>query len=172
MQNVALRIGLNLIGPALARITHVKTWCLRCHGCFKITRDMSKQFCPSCGQATLTRTSCSVDAAGNFTVHLKRNFQFNNRGNVYSVPKPLHGSASGKMPKNASGGGKNGWGRELILAEDQKEYTRARDAQRREKKKDLMDEDYMPNILSGDRKGLPGKIKVGAGRNINAKKRS
>ncbi|RWA03629.1 hypothetical protein EKO27_g11474, partial [Xylaria grammica] len=88
MQNVLLRINLNLVSPRLARITRAKTWVLRCHGCFQITRDTSKQFCPRCGQATLTRVSCSTDQAGNFTVHLKKNFQWNNRGNVYSVPKP------------------------------------------------------------------------------------
>ncbi|KAI1292601.1 Nin one binding Zn-ribbon like-domain-containing protein [Xylaria venustula] len=169
MQNVLLRINLNLVSPGLARITRVKTWVLRCHGCFQITRDTSKQFCPRCGQATLTRVSCSTDQAGNFTVYLKKNFQWNNRGNVYSVPKPVHGSASGKA--RGPGGGKNGWGRELIFAEDQKEYERKSTEQRKAKQRDLMDEDYLPGILSGNRQSGPGKIKVGAGRNINSRKR-
>ncbi|KAI0415007.1 Nin one binding Zn-ribbon like-domain-containing protein [Xylaria grammica] len=169
MQNVLLRINLNLVSPRLARITRAKTWVLRCHGCFQITRDTSKQFCPRCGQATLTRVSCSTDQAGNFTVHLKKNFQWNNRGNVYSVPKPVHGSASGKA--RGSGGGKNGWGRELIFAEDQKEYERKTTEQRKAKQRDLMDEDYLPSILSGSRRSGPGKIRVGAGRNVNSRKR-
>ncbi|KAI0968540.1 Nin one binding Zn-ribbon like-domain-containing protein [Xylaria arbuscula] len=169
MQNVLLRINLNLVSPGLARITRVKTWVLRCHGCFQITRDTSKQFCPRCGQATLTRVSCSTDQAGNFTVYLKKNFQWNNRGNLYSVPKPVHGSASGKA--RGPGGGKNGWGRELIFAEDQKEYERKSTEQRKTKQRDLMDEDYLPGILSGNRQSGSGKIKVGAGRNINSRKR-
>ncbi|KAI1355893.1 Nin one binding Zn-ribbon like-domain-containing protein [Xylaria sp. FL0043] len=169
MQNVLLRINLNLVSPGLARITRVKTWVLRCHGCFQITRDTSKQFCPRCGQPTLTRVSCSTDQAGNFTVYLKKNFQWNNRGNVYSVPKPVHGSASGKA--RGPGGGKNGWGRELIFAEDQKEYERKSTEQRKAKQRDLMDEDYLPSILSGNRQAGPGKIRVGAGRNINSRKR-
>ncbi|RYP36291.1 hypothetical protein DL767_003444 [Monosporascus sp. MG133] len=179
MQNVALRMNLNLVSPRLARITRVKTWALRCHGCFQVTRDHKsgekRQFCPRCGQATLTRVSVSTDqATGAFTVHLKQNFQWNNRGNVYSVPKPTHGSASGKLQAGARSGGKNGWGRDLILAEDQKEYVRQKDEQRRAAagSRDLMDEDYLPSILSGDRKGGgPGRIKVGAGRNVNARKR-
>jgi RNA-binding protein NOB1 len=118
----------------------------------------------------LTRVSCSTDAAGNFKLHLKRNFQYNNRGNVYSIPKPTHGTASGKGA-NVKGGGKNGWGRELILAEDQKEYTKKLEEARRTKQRDLMDGDYLPSILTGARGSGPGKIKVGAGRNINAKKR-
>ncbi|KAI1358908.1 Nin one binding Zn-ribbon like-domain-containing protein [Xylaria arbuscula] len=169
MQNVLLRINLNLVSSGLARITRVKTWVLRCHGCFQITRDTSKQFCPRCGQATLTRVSCSTDQAGNFTIYLKKNFQWNNRGNVYSVPKPVHGSANGKA--RGVGGGKNGWGRELIFAEDQKEYERKATEQRRTKQRDLMDEDYLPGILSGNRQSGPSKIKVGAGRNINSRKR-
>ncbi|RYP78049.1 hypothetical protein DL769_003266 [Monosporascus sp. CRB-8-3] len=179
MQNVALRMNLNLVSPRLARVTRVKTWALRCHGCFQVTRDHKsgekRQFCPRCGQATLTRVSVSTDqATGAFTVHLKQNFQWNNRGNVYSVPKPTHGSASGKLQAGARGGGKNGWGRDLILAEDQKEYVRQKDEQRKAAAggRDLMDEDYLPSILSGARKGGgPGRIKVGAGRNVNSKKR-
>ncbi|KAI1772974.1 D-site 20S pre-rRNA nuclease [Hypoxylon cercidicola] len=170
MQNVTLRINLNLVSPNMARITRVKTWVLRCHGCFQITRDMSKQFCPRCGQPTLTRVSCTTDAGGNFAVHLKKNFQWNNRGNVYSVPKPVHGTANGKA--RGPGGGKNGWGRELILAEDQKEYVKKATDQRKTRQRDLMDEDYLPGILTGDRSGgAPGRIRVGAGRTVNSKKR-
>ncbi|KAF9763286.1 hypothetical protein IL306_003196 [Fusarium sp. DS 682] len=169
MQNVALRMNLNLVAPSLARITHLKNWVLRCHGCFKITKEMNKQFCPSCGQPTLNRVSCSTDEHGNFKIHLKKNFQWNNRGNVYSVPKPVHGSANGRLPKNA--GGKNGWGNNLILAEDQKEFTRAADEQRRQRKKDIMDQDYLPDLLTGHRAGGGQKIRVGAGRNVNSKKK-
>ncbi|KAI1827768.1 D-site 20S pre-rRNA nuclease [Xylaria intraflava] len=169
MQNVLLRINLNLVSSGLARITHVKTWVLRCHGCFQITRDTAKQFCPRCGQATLTRVSCSTDQAGNFTVHLKKNFQWNNRGNVYSVPKPVHGTPTGRA--RGPGGGKNGWGRDLIFAEDQKEYERKTAEQKRSRQRDLMDEDYLPSILSGNRQSGPGRIRVGAGRNVNSKKR-
>ncbi|PHH92166.1 hypothetical protein CDD83_8649 [Cordyceps sp. RAO-2017] len=171
MQNVALRMNLNLVTPALARITQLKNWVLRCHGCFALTRDMAKQFCPSCGQPTLLRTSCSTDEHGRFRLHLKRNFQWNRRGNVYSVPKPVHGSASGRAPRTTAGGGKNGWGRDLVLAEDQKEYVRAAEERRRAARaRDPMDDDYLPGILSGDRSGgAGGRIRVGAGRNVNAK---
>ncbi|KAI0144730.1 20S-pre-rRNA D-site endonuclease NOB1 [Pestalotiopsis sp. NC0098] len=169
MQNVLLRINLNLVSPSLARITRVKQWVLRCHGCFKITRIMSKQFCPNCGQPTLTRVSCSTDQNGNFQVHLKKNFQWNNRGAVYSVPKPVHGTSNGKY--RGQGGGQNGWGRDLILAEDQKEYTQKTESDRRLRQRDLMDEDYLPGILTGYRSNGPGKARVGAGRNVNSKKR-
>lgn len=168
MQNVMLRMNLNLLSPTLQRIRQLKTWVLRCHACFNITRDMTRQFCARCGKPTLLRTSCSTDKDGNVKVHLKKNMQWNNRGNVYSVPKPVAGTANGK---NIRGGGKGGWGNDLILAEDQKEYTREMAISKRKKDKDLMDEDYLPSILTGDRGRAGGRPKVGAGKNVNSKKR-
>ncbi|KXH52837.1 hypothetical protein CSIM01_12451 [Colletotrichum simmondsii] len=170
MQNVALRIGLNLLSPSMSRITQLKTWVLRCHGCFQVCKKMDRQFCPSCGQATLIRTSCTTDEDGTFKIHLKRNFQWNNRGNVFSIPKPSAGTASGKLSKNV--GGKNNWGTNLIFAEDQKEYERAVGDNRRARRRDLMDEDYLPSILTGDRQtGANGKVRLGPGRNINGRRR-
>ncbi|KAK1835310.1 RNA-binding protein NOB1 [Podospora conica] len=170
MRNVALRVNLNLLDSGFSRVTMQKTWVLRCHGCYKVCKDTSKQFCPTCGQPTLTRVSCTTDAAGNFTLHLKKNFQINKRGNVFSIPKPTHGTANGKQA-NVKGGGKNGWGTELILAEDQKEYQRRQEEDRRTRYRDLMDDDYLPSILTGQRTSGNGRIKVGAGRNINGKKK-
>jgi RNA-binding protein NOB1 len=168
MQNVLLRMNLNLMSPNLQRIRQLKSWVLRCHACFYITKDMAKQFCTRCGKPTLIRTSCSTDKDGNFKVHLKKNMQWNTRGNVYSIPKPVAGTSNGKL---VAGGGKGGWGQSLILAEDQKEYIQAMTGARRNKEKDLMDEDYLPNLLSGDRGRTGGRPKVGAGKNVNSKKR-
>lgn len=176
MQNVALRMNLNLVSPELTRISRLRTWVLRCHACFQITRAMERRFCPSCGQPTLLRAACTVDdRTGQLTVHLKKNFQWNNRGNVYSVPKPVHGTSNGRAPRgsSASNGGTGGWGRELILAEDQKEFVRAAEDQKRAQRKalDVMDQDYLPGILGGGRSSAGGKIRVGAGRNINSRKK-
>ncbi|KAI7679979.1 putative 20S-pre-rRNA D-site endonuclease nob1 [Hortaea werneckii] len=167
MQNVILQINLNLLSPSLNRVKHLKTFVLRCHACFQVTKEMNKQFCPKCGQPTLTRVSCSTDSNGGFKLHLKKNMQWNTRGDRYSIPKPVHGSTNGRLV----GGGKGGWGNDLILAEDQKEYQRAANAEKRQKERSLMDEDYLPGILTGDRGRTGGRIKVGAGRNVNARKR-
>ena len=35
MQNVALQMGLNVLGSGGKRVREVRTWVLRCHGCFK-----------------------------------------------------------------------------------------------------------------------------------------
>lgn len=169
MQNVLLRMNLNLLSPSLQRIKQLKTWVLRCHACFSITKNMTKQFCDRCGKDTLMRTSCSTDKDGNFKVHLKKNMQWNNRGNVFSIPKPVAGTSNGKL---VSGGGKGGWGQSLILTEDQKEYVKAMTGAGRKKEKDLMDEDYLPSLLSGDRGHAGNRPKVGAGKNVNSKKRN
>jgi RNA-binding protein NOB1 len=111
--------------------------------------------------------ACSTNANGEFKLHLKKNMQWNHRGDRYSVPKPVHGSSNGRV----QGGGKGGWGNDLIFAEDQKEYQRAIKDEKKSKARDLMDEDYLPSILTGDRGRVGGRVKVGPGRNINSKKR-
>ncbi|OJJ48463.1 hypothetical protein ASPZODRAFT_150689 [Penicilliopsis zonata CBS 506.65] len=170
-QNVLLQMNLNLLSTAtLQRIRHLKSFIKRCHGCFFTTREMNKQFCPRCGKDTLTRVSCTTDANGQFKMHLKKNMQWNNRGNRFSVPKPTHGSSNGKWQ---GGGGQGGWGNGLMLAEDQKEYVRAvtEEQRRLRRERDLMDEDYLPGILTGERNRQGGRIKVGAGRNVNSRRR-
>ncbi|KAL7276867.1 20S-pre-rRNA D-site endonuclease nob1 [Rhizina undulata] len=162
MQNVLLQMNLHLISPtSLQRIRIVKSWVLRCHACFKVTRDTTKQFCPSCGGATLLRASCQTDSKGDFKIFLKKNMQWNNRGNVYAIPKPQHGSASGKGVK-----------KNLILREDQKEYEREITASKRKKERDLLDPDYLPGILTGERRDASGRPKIGYGRsNPNERRR-
>lgn len=171
MQNVLLQMNLNLLSTKTCkRITNIKQTIFRCHACFQTTKDMSKQFCPRCGKPTLTRVTCTTNDKGEVKLHLKTNFQWNNRGNVFSVPKPTPGTANQKWKGPQTGGGQGGWGNDLILAEDQKEYQRAVSGQRRAKQKDLMDEDSLPSILTGERRS-GGRIQVGAGRSINSRKR-
>lgn len=171
MQNVLLQMNLNLLSSSLLRIRHLKTHILRCHACFQKTKDLTKQFCPRCGKPTLTKVSCSTNANGEFTIHLKKNMQWNTRGDRFSIPKPVSGSANGKVGLAKGGGGKGGWGQELILAEDQKEYLQAMQGQNRKKERNLMDEDYLPGILTGERGRAGGRLKIGGGRNVNSKKR-
>ncbi|KPI42097.1 20S-pre-rRNA D-site endonuclease nob1 [Cyphellophora attinorum] len=172
MQNVLLQINLNLLSTKTCkRISSIKQFILRCHACFATTKDMSKQFCARCGKPTLTRVSCTTNDKGEVKLHLKANMQWNNRGNVFSVPKPIAGTANQKWKGPQQGGGQGGWGSQLILAEDQKEYIRAMSGQRRSKERDLMDEDTLPGILTGDRGKMGGRVKVGAGRNVNSRKR-
>ncbi|KAF2022741.1 hypothetical protein EK21DRAFT_82528 [Setomelanomma holmii] len=171
MQSVLLQMNLNLLSTNMQRIKHLTSKVLRCHACFHIERNLTKQFCPRCGGTTLKRVSCSTNSKGEFQIHLAKNYQHNKRGDRYSVPKPIAGTANGKW--SGQGGGQGGWGRDLILTEDQKEYQRSiEEGRRKGGARDLMDDDYLPGILTGDRGGRAGgRVKVGAGKNVNSKKR-
>ncbi|KAF9108075.1 Nin1 binding protein [Mortierella sp. AM989] len=159
MQNVLLQMGLNLLSIDGLRISKVKNWVLRCHACTKVTSDMDKKFCPSCGNATLMRTSTSTDQNGNVKYYLKKNMVYNLRGTKYSIPTP-------------KGGRKNN---DLILREDQREYELSLKFQRRQKKIDAFDPDYAPRLLEGqiDVRNPFGAPVVGYGkRNPNAVKKN
>lgn len=172
MQNVLLQMNLNLLSTQTCkRIANIKQTIFRCHACFATTKDMSKQFCGRCGKPTLTRVTCTTNDKGEVKLHLKQNFQWNNKGNVYSIPKPQSGTANQKWKGPKTGGGQGGWGNGLILAEDQKEYIRAMSESKRTKQKDLMDEDSLPSIFTGERPNAGGRTRVGAGRNVNSRKR-
>ena len=142
---------MKLISLDGSRIKKVKHWVLRCHACFKITKDMNKQFCPTCGNATLIRTSVGIDSQGKAIYYLKKNFTYNNRGTIYSV--------------KASTGGKKC--ADLILREDQKEYVKAnKDYQRQKNNLDLFDLDFIPMQDESFKKR--GKPIIGHGRqNVN-----
>ncbi|KAF8988715.1 Nin1 binding protein [Haplosporangium bisporale] len=159
MQNVLLQMGLNLLSIDGLRISKVKNWVLRCHACTKVTQDMDKKFCPSCGNATLMRTSTSTDQNGNVKYYLKKNMVYNLRGTKYSIPTP-------------KGGRRNN---DLILREDQREFELSMKFQRRQKKIDAFDPDYVPRLLEGqiDSRNPFGAPVVGYGkRNPNAVKKN
>ncbi len=113
---------------------------------------MEKQFCPSCGNATLIRTSCSVNAQGQFILYLKKNFQYNKRGTQYSLPQPKGGKECN----------------DIILREDQKEYQKAyKHYQHQKSSLDPFDLEFIPlgNMCS---KRPISKPTIGYGRrNVN-----
>ncbi|WVQ94219.1 hypothetical protein IAU59_001297 [Kwoniella sp. CBS 9459] len=160
VQNVLLGMALGLVGEGGKKITKVKSFVLRCHACFKICKDSSKRFCPSCGNATLLRTTVSTDSkTGQQSVHLKKNFQYHTRGTKYSIPDPKMGRAKGQQ-KGGSG---------LILREDQMEWSdavRQQDRQRVKEEKRAAkgalegwnDPDWLPEIITV---GMSGKGRSG-----------
>lgn len=52
----------------------------------------------------------------------------------------------------------------LILREDQKEYEREVVRGERRKERDLLDPDYLPGILTGERRDAGGRPRIGYGR--------
>ncbi|KAI9027941.1 Nin one binding Zn-ribbon like-domain-containing protein [Hyaloraphidium curvatum] len=172
MQNVVMQMNLRLLSVDGMLIRRVKTWVLRCHACFKITSDMEKKFCPSCGNNTLMRASCQIGDDGSMKIFLKKNFQYNNRGTKYSIPTPKGGKKAAQ---------------DLILAEDDPNYQRALREHRRMLKKaassgaDPFSPEFVPSFLQGaggSTSGAPRGVdlsgpRIGYGRsNPNEVKRS
>ncbi|BGP13155.1 hypothetical protein JCM10213_000267 [Rhodosporidiobolus nylandii] len=140
MQNVALQMGLNVLGSGGKRVKEVRTWVLRCHACFKLCKNPDKRFCPSCGGATLLRTSITYVPATpqnpqGYILHLKANYNYRLRGTQYSLPNPKMGRAGGAQS-------------EIVTREDQKEWIRGvksaevrREKEQRALTKQLLDDE-------------------------------
>lgn len=146
-----MQLKLALVSPTGQRIKKLKTWILRCHACFQTTSVLDKVFCPKCGNNTLIRTSVGVDEYGKMTIYLKKGFQYKNRGSVYSIPSPK--------------GGRKG---DIILREDQKEYTKALSLKKRLEKKIMNQEMGVAELFGESRLSSTGDPIIGYGRkNIN-----
>ncbi|KAJ3170508.1 Nin1 binding protein [Geranomyces variabilis] len=161
MQNVLLQLGLRLLSVDGVAVKTIKSFVLRCHACYKVTKDMEKKFCPACGNNTLMRTTVGVDSRGNVTYYLKKNFQYNNRGTKYSIKEPKGGRRANDM----------------LLREDQREYVRAVNYQKRAKQAQLDDAFDPDHVLLDSRKSQPGLLAgmpvIGHGRkNVNHAKKS
>ncbi|MCO5596139.1 hypothetical protein L7F22_050199 [Adiantum nelumboides] len=129
VQNVLLQMGLSLVGLEGTRIRQVKSWVLRCHACFKICKDSERKFCPQCGNPTLLRTSVTssdpqLGTSAGMQIHLKKNFQYKNRGTKFSLPLPKPGKAGGVQAGVP------------ILREDQAEWQKALQRERVQKNKE------------------------------------
>ena len=92
MQNVLIHMGLNVASPyGCQLIKETKTWILRCHACYKTTPDMSKRFCPNCGNPTLKRVTVTLNEDGTQQIHINAKRQLTSRGKKYSLPAPKGG---------------------------------------------------------------------------------
>ncbi|CUS21759.1 LAQU0S04e00144g1_1 [Lachancea quebecensis] len=185
VQNVALQMNLNLMNFLSGlKIRKLRNYMLRCHACFKmlpLPKDGTpKHFCPSCGgYSTLMRCAVSVDAAtGEITPHLKANFQWNNRGNRYSIASPLSKNSQKRFGKKGFVHSKHAQATDL-LREDQKEYEKALKQEewtRRHNEKILNDwigggsaENFIsPFAISGLKHH---SVKVGRGRHANSSRK-
>lgn len=142
IQNIVLLMRLGLVSPNGKLITRIRTYVLRCHGCYAVTRDFTKLFCPSCGGNTLIKTTAKICDDAHVELYLKDNFQYRTRGTIYPIPLPR----SGRHSNN------------LILREGQREYEMAK------RKKTI----YRPPELSDSAQvvvniKMPEKVVVGYG---------
>lgn len=181
-QNVALQMGMNLMNTMSGlQIRRVRNYMLRCHACFTlvpIPRDNTpKHFCPSCGGPTLRRIAVSVNAAtGKITPHLKKNFVWRTRGNVYSMPSPLSKKTTKKLGNKGHQHRGNSKLDTEFYAEDQREYQQAiKTAKWQQRQNEKAMEDFIgggsadnyisPFFTGGDVKTV--HVKVGRGKFAN-----
>lgn len=94
VQNVLIQMGLKAVSVDGMAIRHARTFVLRCHACFTITKVMTKQFCPACGNKTLKRVSVAVAEDGSTKLYINYKRPINIRGTRYSLPTPKGGKHS------------------------------------------------------------------------------
>lgn len=118
---------------------------------YRICKDSSKKFCPSCGNPSLLRTSISTTApkkpgeAPIVQIHLKKNFQYRTRGTKYAIPMPKPGNS------------KTGSGTGIVLREDQIEFMRAAE---KEARRERREEEKLIKAVASDPKA-DGTVKIG-----------
>lgn len=187
-QNTSMQLGLKLLNPQSGKqITRVRNYMYRCHACFHMLpmpkSGERKHFCPKCGGDTLLRCAVSVDTAtGKVTPHLKANFQWITKGQVYSIASPLSKNSKKKQGNGGYQHNKENRHKSLqdpvVLREDQKEYARAikDDAWHRKKNEKMLSEwiggGSADNFISPFQTSYRSAgVKVGRGRNANALKK-
>lgn len=143
IQNLVLLMQLGLVSPDGKLITRVRTYVLRCYGCYTVTRDFTKIFCPRCGGNTLLRVTAEIDSDANLKLYLKENFEYRIRGTIYPIGLPR----SGRHSNN------------LILREGQREYVMAKRKKVIYKPPELTDYAQIVEPLK-----FPPKIIVGYGK--------
>ncbi|KAJ6652514.1 hypothetical protein lerEdw1_011484 [Lerista edwardsae] len=125
-RNVLLQLGLHVLAVNGLLIRHTRSHVLRCHGCFKTTSEMTRLFCPHCGNKTLKKVAVSVGDDGSLHMHFSHNPKvLNPRGLRHSLPAPQ----GGKHPNNPH------------LTEDQR-FPQQRLSRKARQKTDVFDPDY------------------------------
>ncbi|KAK9067977.1 hypothetical protein SSX86_012088 [Deinandra increscens subsp. villosa] len=90
MQNVILQMGLRLVAPGGMQIRELHRWILKCHACFKVTMEIGRIFCPSCGNGgTLRKVAVTVGENG--AIIAARRPRISLRGTKFSLPLPQGG---------------------------------------------------------------------------------
>lgn len=182
VQNVALQMGMQLMNTMSGlQIKRLRNYMLRCHACFTlvpIPKDNTpRHFCPACGGATLRRIAVSVNSeTGKITPHLKKNFQWRTRGNIYSMASPLSKNTTKKYGNKGYQHRGNDKMDGSFFSEDQREYQQAiKNAKWQQRQNEKALEDFIgggsaDNCISPFFTGADVKsvhVKVGRGRFAN-----
>ena len=93
MQNVLMKLALDIVGVEGLRIRAPRTWMLKCFSCFEYVRDTNKVFCPKCGNSTLQRIAVESQPDGTFeeVSLVTKAQQFSARHVKVALPPPRGG---------------------------------------------------------------------------------
>ncbi|CAM2715550.1 unnamed protein product [Rotaria socialis] len=91
MQNVLIQMGIPVLSVDGLLIRTARSYVLKCRICPGVTLQMTKKFCPECGNPSLQRASVSVDVSGQRHYHLTGRFRPKPRE---SLPLPRGGKHS------------------------------------------------------------------------------
>ncbi|CAF2840785.1 unnamed protein product [Rotaria sp. Silwood2] len=91
MQNVLIQMGIPVLSVDGLLIRTARSYVLKCRVCPGVTRQMTKQFCPDCGNPSLQRASVSVDSSGQRHYYLTGRYRQKPR---QSLPLPRGGKHS------------------------------------------------------------------------------
>ena len=95
MQNVLKKMNLHIVSVDGEMIKSARNYVLRCFGCYEITNNLSKVFCPKCGNKTLKRVPVQLFDDGTMKMFFSRNPKIlNPKGLQYSIPRPKGGKHS------------------------------------------------------------------------------
>ncbi|EDV99806.1 RNA-binding protein NOB1 [Drosophila grimshawi] len=87
LQNVLKQLNLQLAALNGRIIKQLRTYILRCYGCFKTTSIMTKVFCPNCGNKTLKRVAVSLDENGKQVLHINTRRSLTAKYKNQSLPR-------------------------------------------------------------------------------------
>ena len=91
IQNVLKQIGLKLVSIDGRVIKDLRTYIFRCHSCFKTTSNMTKVFCPNCGNRTLKKVAMLTNEYGEQYISINFKKPISIRGTKFSIPQPRGG---------------------------------------------------------------------------------
>ena len=92
MQNVLKKMEMNIVSVDGKLIRSVRSYVLRCHACYEVTKITTKVFCPKCGNKTLKRVPVELAEDGTMKMFFSRNPKvLSRKGLKPSIPLPRGG---------------------------------------------------------------------------------
>ena len=80
MQNVMMQMGLHVVSLEGRLIHEARTYILRCYACYRTTSNVTKVFCPKCGNRTLKKVAVSLKEDGTMQIHISSRKRLTARG--------------------------------------------------------------------------------------------